>query len=43
MPRAPWGRSDVNLPEVVAELTVLYERYETALVAYDVPGLPALF
>ena len=34
---------DVNLPEVVAELTELYTRYETALVTNDVPVLQELF
>jgi hypothetical protein len=29
--------SDVNRPEVVAELTAIYERYERALVTNDVP------
>jgi Protein of unknown function (DUF3225) len=35
--------SDVNLPEVVAELTALSARYETALVTNDVPVLQELF
>jgi hypothetical protein len=35
--------SDVNRPEVVAELTAIYERYERALVSNDVPVLQELF
>lgn len=34
---------DINLPEVVAEVTTAFERYETALVTNDVEELDALF
>jgi len=34
---------DVNLPEVLAEVTEVFERYERALVANDVPVLDELF
>jgi hypothetical protein len=34
---------DINLPEVVAEVTAAFERYERALMANDVPTLVALF
>ncbi len=34
---------DVNLPEVLAEVTAAFERYERALVANDVPVLDELF
>ena len=34
---------DINLPDVVAEVTVQFERYETALVSNDVDTLNALF
>jgi hypothetical protein len=34
---------DVNLPDVLAEVTAIFERYERALVANDVETLDALF
>ena len=34
---------DVNLPEVLAEVTAVFERYERALVTNDVPVLDELF
>jgi hypothetical protein len=34
---------DVNLPEVHAEMTATFARYEAALVGNDVDGLDALF
>ncbi|MFN3745649.1 MAG: oxalurate catabolism protein HpxZ [Hyphomicrobiaceae bacterium] len=34
---------DVNLPEVVAEVSALFERYEKALTTNDVETLTALF
>ena len=34
---------EVNLPEVVAEVTAAFERYETALVGNDVPVLDESF
>ena len=34
---------DVNLPEVVAEVTTHFQRYETALVTNDIATLNALF
>jgi Protein of unknown function (DUF3225) len=34
---------DIDLPEVVAEVTAAFERYEKALVANDVATLDALF
>jgi Protein of unknown function (DUF3225) len=34
---------EINLPEVVAELSELYPRYEQALVTNDVPTLVAMF
>lgn len=34
---------DVNLPEVLAEVTAVFERYEQALVSNDVPVLDELF
>lgn len=34
---------EVNLPEVVAEVTAAFERYEAALVANDVPVLDDSF
>jgi hypothetical protein len=34
---------EIDLPEVVAEVTAAFERYETALVANDVAMLDALF
>jgi hypothetical protein len=34
---------DINLPDVVAEVTAQFERYETALVSNDVDTLNALF
>ncbi len=34
---------DINLPDVVAEVTTAFERYETALVTNDVEELDALF
>ncbi|MCF2970665.1 oxalurate catabolism protein HpxZ [Synechococcus sp. Nb3U1] len=33
----------VNRPEVVAELTELYQQYETALTSNDVPAMTRLF
>lgn len=33
----------INLPEVLAEVTAAFERYETALVSNDVPTLMELF
>ncbi len=35
--------SDLNIPSVVAELSSVYDRYETALVGNDVPVLQELF
>ena len=34
---------EIDLPEVVAEIKVAFERYETALVSNDVATLDALF
>ena len=34
---------DINLPEVVAEVTAAFERYEAALIANDVKVLDELF
>ena len=34
---------DINLPEVLAEVTAAFDRYETALVTNDVASLDALF
>ncbi len=34
---------DLNIPEVVAEVTAAFERYEAALVANDVPVLDSFF
>jgi hypothetical protein len=34
---------DVNLPEIVAEVTAAFQRYETALVSNDVATLTELF
>lgn len=34
---------EINLPDVVAELTVKFEQYEKALTTNDVPTLTALF
>ena len=34
---------EINLPEVVAEVTAAFNRYETALVSNDVPTLDSLF
>src|SRR3984885_6485630 len=34
---------EIDLPEVVAEVTAAFERYEKALVANDVAALDALF
>jgi len=34
---------EVNLPEIVAEVTAAFERYETAFLANDVDVLDALF
>jgi len=36
-------REDVNRPDVVAELTAMYDRYETALMADDRSVLDVLF
>lgn len=33
----------INLPEIVAEVTAVFQRYETALVSNDVATLDALF
>jgi len=35
--------SDINLPEVVAEVRAAFERYEQALVSNDVAALDGLF
>ncbi len=35
--------SDLNIPSVVAELSAVYDRYETALVGNDVDVLQELF
>jgi|SRR5579863_4350291 Protein of unknown function (DUF3225) len=34
---------EINIPEVVAELTALFARYEKALMSNDVAGLNAFF
>jgi len=34
---------DINLPEIVAEVTAQFQRYETALVTNDIATLNALF
>jgi hypothetical protein len=34
---------DINLPEIVAEVTVQFQRYETALVTNDIDTLNSLF
>ncbi|ROZ79249.1 oxalurate catabolism protein HpxZ [Ramlibacter sp. WS9] len=34
---------DINLPDVLAEVTAVFDRYETALVTNDVPVLDELF
>ncbi len=34
---------EIDLPEVVAEVTAAFERYETALVSNDIATLDALF
>lgn len=34
---------DINIPETVAEVTAVFERYETALVSNDVDTLNELF
>ena len=34
---------DINLPEIVAEVTAAFQRYETALVTNDIATLNALF
>ncbi|HUA56026.1 MAG TPA: oxalurate catabolism protein HpxZ [Candidatus Sulfotelmatobacter sp.] len=34
---------DINLPEIVAEVTAQFQRYETALVTNDIDTLNALF
>ena len=34
---------DLNIPEVVAEVTAAFTRYEVALVANDVPALDSFF
>jgi len=34
---------DINLPEIVAEVTAEFQRYETALVTNDIDTLNALF
>ena len=34
---------DINLPEIVAEVTAAFQRYEAALVANDVPVLDSCF
>ncbi|NBS55901.1 MAG: oxalurate catabolism protein HpxZ [Betaproteobacteria bacterium] len=33
----------INLPEIVAEVTAVFNRYETALVSNDIPTLNELF
>ncbi len=40
---ADLDREDVNRPDVVAELTAMYDRYETALMADDRSVLDLLF
>jgi AtzH-like len=35
--------TDINLPEIVAEVTAAFQRYETALIANDVKVLDELF
>ena len=37
------GEKQVNLPEMVAEVTAAFERYEAALVGNDVATLDELF
>ncbi|MCL4186477.1 MAG: oxalurate catabolism protein HpxZ [Rhodobacteraceae bacterium] len=39
----PPGRLEVNLPEIVAEVRAVFDCYEAALTANDVPVLEALF
>ncbi len=34
---------DINIPEIVAEVTAQFQRYETALVTNDIATLNALF
>ncbi len=34
---------EINLPDVVAEVTAVFERYETALIKNDIPVLNELF
>ena len=34
---------EINIPEMVAEVTEVFQRYERALVANDVEALDALF
>jgi hypothetical protein len=37
------GPADINIPEVVAEVTAVFTQYEQALTANDVPTLDNLF
>ena len=37
------GPVDINIPEVVAEVTAVFTQYEQALTANDVPTLDSLF
>jgi len=37
------GPADINIPEVVAEVTAVFTQYEQALTANDVPTLDSLF
>jgi len=37
------GPADINIPEVVAEVTAVFTQYEHALTANDVPTLDSLF
>jgi AtzH-like len=41
--RAREDTLEIDLPEVVAEVTAAFERYEAALITNDVPTLNALF
>ncbi len=43
MNRAALTEMSVNLPEVVAEVVAVFDRYETALIANDVAVLDELF
>jgi hypothetical protein len=37
------GPADINIPEVLAEVTAVFTQYEQALTANDVPTLDSLF